>query len=86
MALLPTPASCTGASAAAAYFATTTTKSDVTGGVQGCQSSVMTTLPLARPCSTYASASSVWSNGNASSMTGRRWPAEVPSGSGPAFV
>jgi hypothetical protein len=47
---------------------------DVTGGVEGCQSSVMTTLPLARPCSTYASASRVWSNGNALSMTGRSWP------------
>ena len=48
---------------------------DVTGGVHGCQSSVMTTLPLAWPCSTYASASRVWSNGNVLSMTGRRWPA-----------
>jgi hypothetical protein len=40
-----------------------------------CQSSVMTTLPLAWPCSTYATASRVWSNGNVLSMTGRRWPA-----------
>src|SRR3954452_22783220 len=48
---------------------------EVTGGGHGCQSSVMTTLPLARPCSTYASASRVWSNGNVVSMTGRRWPA-----------
>jgi len=32
MALLPAPASRAGASAAAAYFATTTTKCDVTGG------------------------------------------------------
>jgi hypothetical protein len=40
-----------------------------------CQSSVMTTLPLARPCSTYASASRVWSKGNVLSMTGRSWPA-----------
>jgi uncharacterized membrane protein YdfJ with MMPL/SSD domain len=39
-----------------------------------CQSSVITTLPLARPCSTYASASRVWSNGNVLSMSGRRWP------------
>src|SRR4051812_28459058 len=35
----------------------------------------MTTLPLARPCSTYAIASRVWSNGNVLSMSGRRWPA-----------
>jgi len=46
-----------------------------TGGRRRCQSSVMTTLPLARPCSTYASASRVWSNGNVLSMSGRRWPA-----------
>ena len=45
------------------------------GGRRRCQSSVMTTLPLARPCSTYASASRVWSNGNVLSMSGRRWPA-----------
>ena len=44
-------------------------------GRRRCQSSVMTTLPLARPCSTYASASRVWSNGNVLSMSGRRWPA-----------
>jgi hypothetical protein len=44
------------------------------GGRGRCQSSVMTTLPLARPCSTYARASRVWSNGNVVSMTGRRWP------------
>jgi hypothetical protein len=48
---------------------------DVTRRVAGCQSSVMTTLPLARPCSTYPSASRVWSNGNVLSMSGRRWPA-----------
>ena len=40
-----------------------------------CQPSVMTILPLARPCSTYASAWRVWSNGNVLSMSGRRWPA-----------
>jgi hypothetical protein len=45
------------------------------GGRRRCQSSVMTTLPVARPCSTYASASSVWSNGNVLSMSGRSWPA-----------
>jgi hypothetical protein len=45
------------------------------GGVHCCQSRVMRTLPLARPCSTYARASGVWSNGNVVSMTGRRWPA-----------
>jgi hypothetical protein len=44
------------------------------GGRGRCQSNVMTTLPLARPCSTYARASRVWSNGNVVSMTGRRWP------------
>ena len=43
--------------------------------LRGRQSSVMRTLPLAWPCSTYASASRVWSNGNVLSMTGRRWPA-----------
>jgi hypothetical protein len=45
------------------------------GGRWCCQSCVMMTLPLARPCSTYAIASRAWSNGNVWSMSGRRWPA-----------
>ena len=45
------------------------------GGRRRGQSSVMMTLPLAWPCSTYASASRVWSNGNVLPMNGRRWPA-----------
>jgi hypothetical protein len=45
------------------------------GGRRCCQSSVMMTLPLARPCSRCASASRVWSNGSVLSMSGRRWPA-----------
>jgi hypothetical protein len=53
-----------------------------------CQSSVMTILPLARPCSAYASASMVWSNGNVlpddraevvGVVAGTRLPASDPS-------
>ena len=63
------------ASATAAHSLPLSDPLQALGGRRRCQSSVMTTLPLARPCSTYASASRVWSNGNVLSMSGRRWPA-----------